>query len=88
VISEVEVLDENAASDYRRLAAASIADYGGRYLARGAKAEVVEGEPTERQIIIVEFSSSSRRWCRRASGTRRPFMPKRCDFARGRWTDD
>jgi uncharacterized protein (DUF1330 family) len=64
VISEVEVLDENAAGDYRRLAAASIADYGGRYLARGARAEVVEGEPTERQVIIVEFTSlvQAREW--------------------------
>lgn len=64
VVSEVEVLDEKAASDYRRLAAASITDYGGRYHARGAKAEVVEGEPTERQIIIVEFSSleQAREW--------------------------
>lgn len=59
VISEVEILDEGA-GDYRRLAAASIADYDGRYLARGAEAEVVEGEPTGRQIVIVEFPSLER----------------------------
>jgi uncharacterized protein (DUF1330 family) len=40
---------------YRRLAAASIAACGGRYLARGAKAEIVEGDPTTRRIVIVEF---------------------------------
>lgn len=60
VISEVEVLDEGAADEYRRLAAASIEDHGGRYLARGAEAEVVEGEPTERRIVIVEFPSRER----------------------------
>lgn len=60
VISEVEVLDEEAADDYRRLAAASIAVYGGRYLARGAQAEVVEGEPTKRQVVIVELPSLGR----------------------------
>ncbi|MFF7654779.1 DUF1330 domain-containing protein [Streptomyces sp. NPDC007983] len=35
VISEVEVVDEPRADTYRELAAASIARYGGRYLARG-----------------------------------------------------
>jgi len=64
VISEVQVVDESAFSDYRMLAAASIATYGGRYLARGAKAQVVEGKPTERQIVIVEFPSlaQARAW--------------------------
>lgn len=64
VISEVEILNENIAIDYRRIAADSIAEYGGRYLARGAKAEVVEGEPSDRQIVIVEFISldQARAW--------------------------
>ena len=35
VISELQILDEKAAAEYRRLAAASIAEHGGRYLARG-----------------------------------------------------
>lgn len=57
VISEIEVLDEDLANHYRSLAAASITRYGGRYLVRGASIEVVEGEPTERRIVIVEFPS-------------------------------
>ncbi|HEX6533600.1 MAG TPA: DUF1330 domain-containing protein [Gemmatimonadaceae bacterium] len=60
VISEVEILDEAIADRYKRLAAASISEYGGRYLARGAGANVVEGEPTKRQIVIVEFPSMER----------------------------
>ncbi len=60
VISEVEIMDESAADDYRRLASASISDYGGQYLARGSEAEVAEGEPTERRFIIVEFPSPER----------------------------
>jgi uncharacterized protein (DUF1330 family) len=64
VISEVEILDEEAASTYRELAAASIAAYGGRYLARAAEAIVVEGDSTQRRIVIVEFDSMEhvRRW--------------------------
>lgn len=60
VISEVEILDESAAAQYRQLAAASIALYGGRYLVRAAEAEVAEGEPSTRRVVIVEFPSIER----------------------------
>lgn len=57
VISEVEALDPAAFEQYRKLAADSIAQYGGRYLVRGAKPDVAEGTPTSRRVIIVEFDS-------------------------------
>ena len=60
VISEVELIGEEAADRYRELAAASIAAYGGRYLARGAEAHVVEGAPTSRRIVLCEFPSLER----------------------------
>jgi uncharacterized protein (DUF1330 family) len=60
VISEVEIRDERSANEYRALAAASIEQYGGRYLVRGAAPQVVEGEGTSRRIVIVEFPSMER----------------------------
>ena len=60
LVSELEILDEVAASSYRNLAADSIAAYGGRYLARSSEAQVVEGQPTNRLIVIVEFPSMQR----------------------------
>ncbi|MBO0805416.1 MAG: DUF1330 domain-containing protein [Nocardiopsaceae bacterium] len=61
VVSEVRVLDEQAGDAYRKAAAASIARYGGRYLARGARPEAAEGDwPDERRIVIVEFPSMAR----------------------------
>jgi uncharacterized protein (DUF1330 family) len=45
---------------YRTLAAQTIAQYGGRYLAQGDAAEVVEGGPPAKTIIIVEFPSMAR----------------------------
>jgi uncharacterized protein (DUF1330 family) len=45
---------------YRTLAANTIAQYGGRYLARGGAAEVVEGGPPPKTIIVVEFPSMAR----------------------------
>src|SRR4051794_16030710 len=65
VISEVEVLDEQRADAYRLLAAASIARYGGRYLARGRCPDAVEGTwPASRRMVVVEFPSmaEARRW--------------------------
>ncbi|WP_448031246.1 DUF1330 domain-containing protein [Bradyrhizobium liaoningense] len=60
VISEVEVRDRAAMEAYRTRAAQTIAQYGGRYLARGGAAEVVEGGPPAKTIIIVEFPSMAR----------------------------
>jgi uncharacterized protein (DUF1330 family) len=55
VISEVDILDHEAIDTYRRLAAASIGRYGGRYLVRGGSSELVEGQPSPKNLIIVEF---------------------------------
>jgi uncharacterized protein (DUF1330 family) len=60
VISEVKVLDENAANEYRRLAAESMTRYGGRYLVRGATPLVAEGALSDSRIVIVEFPSMDR----------------------------
>ena len=60
VLSEVEILDDSAAARYRELAAASIAAYGGRYLARGAEPHIAEGAPTSRRVVLCEFPSLAR----------------------------
>jgi len=60
VISEVEMRDPSTMETYRTLAARSIAQYGGRYLVRGGAAELVEGGPPPRTLIIVEFASMAR----------------------------
>ena len=60
VISEVDVKDAAGFEAYRTIAAKTIAQYGGRYLVRGGAAEVVEGGPPPRNIIVVEFRSMAR----------------------------
>jgi uncharacterized protein (DUF1330 family) len=60
VISEVEVRDPAAMETYRTLAARSIALYDGRYLVRGGAAELVEGGPPPKTLIVVEFPSMAR----------------------------
>jgi uncharacterized protein (DUF1330 family) len=60
VISEVEVRDQQAIQAYRTMAAASIERHGGRYLVRSGKADLAEGGPEPRNLIIVEFPSMER----------------------------
>jgi uncharacterized protein (DUF1330 family) len=61
VISEVQILDEDAADLYRSRAQESIARYGGRYLVRGGVPHAVEGDwAAEKRLIVVEFPTMSR----------------------------
>ena len=60
VISELEVRDAAGFDAYRTIAAKSIAHYGGRYLVRGGAAEVAEGGPPVKNIVVVEFPSMER----------------------------
>jgi uncharacterized protein (DUF1330 family) len=66
VISDVEFLDRALIENYRILAQAAIAKYGGRYLARGGMIEPVEGDWTPTNVIIVEFPTmaQAREWYR------------------------
>jgi uncharacterized protein (DUF1330 family) len=64
VISEVEAKDAAGIETYRAMAAKTIAQYGGRYLVRGAVADIIEGGPPPKTIIVVEFPSMAclREW--------------------------
>ncbi len=68
VIAEAEALDAEVVARYRTIAAASVAKYGGRYLARGAAIEALEGEPSLRRMAIIEFPDMERaqQWYRSA----------------------
>ena len=59
-ISEVEMRDLDGFEAYRTLAAKTVAQYGGRYLVRGGKAELAEGNLPPQAIVIVEFLSMAR----------------------------
>jgi len=60
LISEVEVHDAAGFETYRTIAAKAIAQYGGRYLVRGGAAELAEGGPPPKTLIVVEFPSMER----------------------------
>jgi len=60
VIVDVNVTDPVAYEEYRKQAPASIALYGGRYLARAGRTEVLEGDWTPRRLVILEFPTLDR----------------------------
>jgi uncharacterized protein (DUF1330 family) len=66
IISDVTIRDSEAMQIYRTRAAASIARYGGRYLARGGAVSLLEGDWTPQTIIVVEFPDveQARTWYR------------------------
>src|SRR5215216_3320364 len=61
VISEVEMRDAADFEAYRTIAAKTIVQYGGRYLVRGGAANLVEGSPPPKTIVVVvEFPTMER----------------------------
>jgi len=57
VIAAVSVTNPDAYAQYAKLAPAAIEQYGGRYLARGGKLEILEGAWPHARTVIVEFAS-------------------------------
>jgi uncharacterized protein (DUF1330 family) len=63
VIGEVEITNPEAMKAYGPLIAIAVDKFGGKYLARGAKPEVLEGGPAH-NVLIIEFESVevARQW--------------------------
>jgi uncharacterized protein (DUF1330 family) len=63
-IAEVDVTNSEGYEPYRALAGASIAQYGGRFVVRGGKAELIEGSPAPKRVVVIEFADApaAKRW--------------------------
>lgn len=60
VIANIDIADPERYEEYKRQAQETIAAYGGRYLARGGRFEVVEGRWQPARLVILEFPSYER----------------------------
>jgi uncharacterized protein (DUF1330 family) len=67
IIVDIEVTDPGPYEEYKRLASASIAAHGGRYLVRGGASEVLDGDWTPRRLVVLEFDSVEQAKAWRAS---------------------
>jgi len=60
VIVDIEVTDPVGYEEYKKLAPASIAAYGGKFLVRGGKVETVEGNWMTKRFVMLEFENAAR----------------------------
>jgi len=64
VIVDIEVTDPAGYDEYKKLAPAAVALYGGKYLARGGTVETLEGTWQPGRLVVVEFPSAehAKKW--------------------------
>jgi len=64
VVVDLDVKDPEPYAEYRRLAPPTMVPFGGRYLARGGEATVIEGQWTPKRMVILEFpdADAARAW--------------------------
>ena len=60
VIVEIEVTDAAGYEEYRKLAGTVVAAYGGKFIVRGGKTEILEGDWRPKRIVVLEFPSAAR----------------------------
>ena len=59
VIAHIDVSDPERYEDYKKLAFETVTKYGGRYLARGPKPDVLEGNWHPSRLVLLEFPSAA-----------------------------
>lgn len=57
LVVDIAVSDPAQFEEYKKLAPAAIAKFGGRYLIRGGAYEAIEGDWKPQRLTVVEFES-------------------------------
>jgi uncharacterized protein (DUF1330 family) len=60
VVANVQVNDSDAYAEYRAQVLPTVERFGGRFLARGGRTELLEGGYEPRRVVILEFPSYER----------------------------
>ena len=60
VIVEIDILDPAGYEEYKKLAEATVEKYGGKYIVRGGRTEVLEGDWNPKRIVVLQFDSAQR----------------------------
>ena len=60
LIVDIEIHDPERYAEYVKVVPATIARYGGKYLARGGRAERLEGDWNPRRFVVLEFPTYER----------------------------
>ena len=64
VIVDITVTDPVGYEEYKKLAAPTVAMFGGKYIVRGNPVEVLEGDWAPKRLVILEFESvaQAKKW--------------------------
>jgi uncharacterized protein (DUF1330 family) len=64
IILDIEVKDPVRYAEYKELASPTVAQYGGKYIVRGGKAENLEGDWSPARIVVLQFDTveQARKW--------------------------
>jgi uncharacterized protein (DUF1330 family) len=60
VIVEVNITDPVGYEEYRKLGPPTVAAHEGKFVVRGGKVEVLEGEWNPKRLVVLEFESAER----------------------------
>jgi uncharacterized protein (DUF1330 family) len=60
VIVEIDILDPAGYEEYKKVASATVEKYGGKYIVRGGRTEVLEGDWNPKRIVVLKFESAQR----------------------------
>jgi uncharacterized protein (DUF1330 family) len=64
IIVEIEVTDPVGYEEYKKQAAATVEQYGGKYIVRGGACETLEGDWQPNRIVVLQFDNmgAARAW--------------------------
>jgi len=84
VIVDVRVTDPRKFEEYKKLVPATIAAFGGKYLARGGRAQMLEGGWDPERVVILEFPTleRAREWWASEAYRQPKAMRQRCATTR------
>jgi uncharacterized protein (DUF1330 family) len=60
VIVEIDIVDPSGYQEYKKLAGATVDRYDGKYIVRGGRIEVLEGDWKPKRIVVLQFESMQR----------------------------
>ena len=60
IVVEIEIIDPVGYEEYKIQAGASVHQHGGKYIVRGGKTEVLEGDWNPKRIVVLQFDSVER----------------------------
>jgi uncharacterized protein (DUF1330 family) len=82
-IVDIDVTDPTAFEEYRKAVPATVEKYGGKFLVRGGRMEVVEGSWRPKRVVVTEFPSLEQAKCWYDSEEYRALKARRLRTSKG-----